>query len=633
MHSRSLLDLLVLLAVLVLTSVSALPVQAASKETTSKGIELLKYDIESQDLVFSLPCAGCILSADEATQADLVFKLRHLSRPDAATCGIVAVVNDGPVDLCYQRNTHGVYTAERSLKIAAIDNASRLHAVTLNVTGHGIPLDANSDLSIFESKSSFDILIHSVDGVEVPHPRGFSLRWSEGQVARLLDVSLIQDPACIDFASMTKSFDRSRESLDMTSSMAEDEMSDIEDDLETLRLLEADASQLQSELEAAQKAVKARIKQHTSKMPLKHLLEQCDGIMCAVRVVSERLCDKLDMSTQSLHKYVQVNAQTQRLATLPDESEKPPQTARNFTKFGLPSYGAINAASTSDKVQAAALPVIITQDSTQTASFNWRDQLKPQTQSTLVRVLELIAALIGLTILCAYIRRKCMSMRRRVERAADREERRNARAYRRAARRATMRKRWNGLVATFSCFGGESTKPTRIEDYEEKRALILQDAFLEQSLDQAEKGEVMEAEIRELRHAHEIVAGLVRVSEDRRDLVRSLPRRDPPPQMVPLPESRSRASTATLPSYTSESLPDYASTPDIDGSARTADGFARYAPASESEDGCPSLVTASEGSTSESLVTRYTPVSSVAAISVRYSEETLRTVGTGGTGE
>ncbi|OQO02216.1 hypothetical protein B0A48_11770 [Cryoendolithus antarcticus] len=631
MHSRSLLDLLVLLAVLVL-SVSALPVRAVSKATLSKGIELLKYDIKSQDLVFSLPCAGCILSVDAATQADLVFKLRHLSRPDAATCGIVAVVNDGPVDLCYQRDPHGVYTAERSLEIAAIDNASHLHAVTLNVTGHGIPLDANSDLSIFESKSSFDILIHSVDGVEVPHPRGFSIRWSEGQVARLLDVSLMQDPARMDFASMTKSFDRSRESLDMTSSMAEDEMSDIESDLETLRLLEADASQLQSELEAAQKAVKARIKQHTSKMPLKHLLEQCDGIMCAVRVVSERLCDKLDMSTQSLHKYVQVNAQTQRLATLPDASEKPPQTARNFTKFGLPSYGVINPLHASDKVQAAALPVIITQDSSQNASFNWRDQLKPQTQSTLVRVLELIAALIGLTTLCTYIRRKCMSMRRRVERAADREERRNARAYRRAARRATMRKRWSGLVATLSYFSGESTKPTRIEDYEEKRALILQDAFLEQSLDQAEKGEVMEAEIRELRHAHEIVAGLVRVGEDRRDLMRA-PRWDPPPQMVPLPEARSRASTATLPSYTSESLPDYASTPDEAESGGTANGFARYAPASESEDGCPSLVTASEGSTSGSLVTRYTPVSSVAAISVRYSEETLRTVGTGGTGE
>jgi hypothetical protein len=240
-----------------------------------------------------------------------------------------------------------------------------------------------------------------------------------------------------------------------------------------------------------------------------------------------------------------------------------------------------------------------------------------------VRVLQIIAAVLGLSALFGLIRRKCMSMRKRVERAADREERRNERAYRRAARRALMRKRWDNFVSAISCFRKE--EEPRIEDYEEKRALILQDAFLEQDLDQAEKGEVMEAEIRELRHAHEIVSSLVRVDENRYALV--TPINDPPPPLVPLPYtpiSRSRASSGTLPSYTSESLPDYTSRPgDAASDSSIVDNFTP--PTTDEPTTGSSSGQHSSDTSSNSSHTGYTPTSSILETSPRASEETLRT--------
>ena len=151
--------------------------------------------------------------------------------------------------------------------------------------------------------------------------------------------------------------------------------------------------------------------------------------------------------------------------------------------------------------------------------------------------------------------------------------------------------------------------------------MILQDAFLEQDIDLAEKGEIMEAQIRELRNAHDIVAGLIGVDEHRYDLAGHVP----PPNAY-FATTLSRRSTGTLPSYTSESLPDYTSTPDTsEGSSRVADGFTNYTPATSNSEVGHSASHSAPSSTSGSRRTRYTPVSSVVAITPRCSAETLRT--------
>lgn len=367
---------------------------------------------------------------------------------------------------------------------------------------------------------------------------------------------------------------------------------DLAAELETLSLLEAQADDLRVRIASQKRVIAQHVKPYSDQLCLRHLIKECDGILCAAKVITQRICDKIGIHSQPVLDYANLHSQ---------------HTFAFDEKKGLHS----------EHLQAANIPLMLTKN-VSTPAFRPIDLVNPP--NPLLRVLQVLVGILGLSLLFRFVRRKCMSVRNRVERAADLEERRNERAYRRAARRALVRKRWDGFLNAVSCF--RVKEEPRREDYEEKRALILQDALLEQELDQAEKGEVMEAEIRELRYAHEIVSSLVRAdAHNRYDLI--TPINDPPPPLVPLPytpATRSRASTYTLPSYTSESLPDYSSTPDETASynsvtngitSSTSDEETRYAPTS------PPSETSSR--------TRYTPTSSIRETSPRPSDETLRT--------
>ena len=379
---------------------------------------------------------------------------------------------------------------------------------------------------------------------------------------------------------------------------------DLGAELESLGLLEDQAQQLQTQIAAKKKAIAENLKQERDKLCLKHLIKECDGIVCCAQAIAQRICDKVGISTGPSLQYAHMkDAHAQNRIAL-DEKFSPQKASWHNCTDGHDHCA-----------DAANIPLMVTKVGPQYA-FKPIDLVNPP--NPLLRALQIVAAILGLSALFAFIRKRCMSMRKRVERAADLEERRNARAYRRAARRALMRKRWDNFVNAVNCF---RPKDARIEDYEEKRALILQDAFLEQDLDQAEKGEVMEAEIRELRYAHEIVSSLVRRDQNRYDLI--TPVNDPPPPLVPLPYTpiaRSRASTFTLPSYTSESLPDYTSRPgDADTSSSLGDEFT---PSISDENDQRSPVSPISDSSSH---TGYTPDSSIIEASTRPSQETLRT--------
>nr|POE94526.1 hypothetical protein CFP56_16766 [Quercus suber] len=399
---------------------------------------------------------------------------------------------------------------------------------------------------------------------------------------------------------------------------------------EELRLLEREAENLQSLILTKRKAIASHLQEQRNQQPLQSLLNECDSLVCAARVVAQRICDKVGVMTDPDFMYAASHdGDPQLLIDFGDEKKQ-----QNESGKYMQSTSDADRPASSSSGQTISQPYILSPHLIKTTTAASSYSLKPvdliTTSNPLVQALQIIAAALGLTALCAYVRRKCMSVRKRAERAADLEERRNARAYRRAARRAYVRKRWVQLMATLNCFS--LRQEPRNEDYEEKRALILQDAFLEQleDVEQAEKGEVMEAEIRELRHAHEIVESLIRVSEHQYASVR--PRHDPPPPMVPLPYTpgtRSRASTHTLPSYTSESLPDYTSRPATLGGSScgsVADGF-------QSDTGATSLddedihVPLAPTSCGEAVrAHRYTPTSSVVDVSPRASEDTLGTM-------
>jgi hypothetical protein len=527
------------------------------------------------------------------------------------------VLNGQRLDLCFNKDyPRQHFTAEASVLLNVSDSSHQQHVVNVTADARS-PIEHDQDDDLYPT----DIILRviSVDDTLLTTPIKVLAQLDVLPEIRLKTLLYRPSARPISFDKFTQSFTNLGQQSKKMAKFDKDDLLDIEDELEVLRMLEADAVALQTELAARKLVVNQRLQKHLANVPLKALIEQCDGIMCAAKIVAGRLCGKMGVATESPPDYSEIDTHLQYMIASGD-NEKSSQKSKEVSESDMPNANNETTQSrpqplTSQSVTSVATPTV--------GTLEGRPRFigKKSLHNPLVIALEILAGLLGLTALCAFIHRKCMSMRTRVERAADKEERRNARAYRRAARRALIRKRWNNFVTSVFCFG--ATKDPEPRSYDEKRALILQDAFLEQDVDLAEKGEVMEAEIRELRNAHDIVAGLIGVDEYRYDLARP---HNPPPHAY-FPATLSRRSTGTLPSYTTESLPDYTSTPDSsDGSGRVADGFTNYTPATSNSDARFSAVPAnSTGSSSGSRRTGYTPVSSVLAISPRCSSETLRT--------
>ncbi|KAL1624290.1 hypothetical protein SLS56_007910 [Neofusicoccum ribis] len=242
-------------------------------------------------------------------------------------------------------------------------------------------------------------------------------------------------------------------------------------------------------------------------------------------------------------------------------------------------------------------------------------------------ILMTFASLTGLACIFSFICRNCCTLRQRTERRAAREERRTARQYRRLARRHAWKKWWNGSNDDWD----------RQADYEEKRALILdQEDRLE---------EAMQEEIRNLRTAHELAHDIVQAEQGRATSVSPGPSTCPcvnahahphvhahPPMqpyqsshMQPLPAQpqphhmphgmyappppHAMSRTSSLPSYksdlgsvdTDDAPPAYEE--DADSSDVVVDGFREYTP---------------------SVTTVFTPDSSIPDVSPRPSFETMR---------
>jgi len=373
----------------------------------------------------------------------------------------------------------------------------------------------------------------------------------------------------------------------------------LADNLEMLGLLHTQAAELKSEVAVKKAAADSDSQTTREQLCLKHLLQECDGFLCKVHTLLHHICGKTGTRLAASSGYIRLGDHPLPFTDDDHVGENIPEKSE-----GMRMYTA--------NTKASSLPA-----KSYSSSSNYTLSLPNSVQPSglLNRVLEIIAAVLGLASLARLIKRKCASARCKAERAADLEQRQTERAYRRAARRALMRRRLYDLFRSLNCFRREELP--RIEDYDEKRALILQDAFLEQDLDTAEKGEVMEAEIRELRYAHEIISSLVRVDEHRYDLVppMNIPVPLPPVAMQHPPMSTiSRMSTHTLPPYSSEALPNYTSIR-LSMQSRCSDSTVGFAPASVNTDGNLEAGAANSQQSGSSVI----------AITPRPSGETLRT--------
>lgn len=229
--------------------------------------------------------------------------------------------------------------------------------------------------------------------------------------------------------------------------------------------------------------------------------------------------------------------------------------------------------------------------------------------------LEILFSVLGLGAFYAIIRRRCCSLRYRVERLANREERQRARHYRQLARKEAIRKKWVAVKSVFSRL------PCPNSNYEEKRALILEAAaqpavdMHEQDLERGGPSTDIcqhlavariSEEITDLRYAHEIVTALLQAGQGVAPI-------EPGTTAIYVHDTRSRSSS--LPSYNSANLPDYTSQPENSSDSGSdviiiRGGFRPSSPSS---------------SNGASILTGVTPESSIPDLSPRCSGETLRT--------
>lgn len=524
------------------------------------------------------------------------------------------VLNGQRLDLCFSKGYLQQHvTSGASVLLNVSDSLGDHHAVNVTADAQGPSYLADVESNQHLYPTDIVLKVVSIDDTILAPPTEVLAQLDVYPERKLRTLLYHPSPRLITFDKYPQSFTNFKPSPDM-GKLGKDDLLDIQDELEVLRMLEADAVVLQAELAARKLSVNQRVQKHIADVPLKALIEHCDGIMCAAKILAGRLCDTMGVASEDPPDYSEIDTHLQYMITATGDSQK------TISKEDGSSES--QKSNNDERPKSASVGVATQSISSEIGTLEGRPKFfaKKNLHNPLIVALEILAGALGLTALCAFIHRKCMSMRKRVERAADKEERRNARAYRRAARRALIRKRWNNFLSSISCFGTSTPETPVPRDYDDKRAMILQDAFLEQDIDLAEKGEVMEAQIRELRNAHDIVAGLLGVDEHRYDLAGHTP---PPNAYFATTLSR-RSTAGTLPSYTSESLPDYTSTPDTsEGSSRVADGFTNYTPAtSNSEVGHSAGRSATS---SNGRRTRYTPVSSVVAITPRCSAETLRT--------
>ncbi|KAF2768290.1 hypothetical protein EJ03DRAFT_328480 [Teratosphaeria nubilosa] len=582
---------------------SALPVP-----TMARPIRLLEYSNEAASTKFSIPHPRRTEDGDEA----LVFELQANPTSDARSFDIS--LNGKHFEgqgLLPEWELLILSSDLRSLPVAS--TSGEVHQIHLTGTSH---LVDSALIGTANDAQRIRFQITSIDERSIEGP-SFSITMTSTVQPELLRLSMTESTTGEDTMAYNFKGEKAGELVPVAEANAllaatADTSPDLANELDSLSLLEAKAESLQIQINAKKRVISHHLRNHRDSTSLRQLLEECDGLVCAARVIAQKICDRVGVETDFTATFAR--AGDEHLQQAMDSHE----LLRNCTTGRTSVVRQKHSTPTSGTAQAVDQPAYATQNTTSDGvSF----QKVVNSTNPIVQVFMVIATFLGLVACFGFIRRKCMSARKRVDQLADREERRNARAYRRAARRAEIRRRWDHFVSAFTRYRPEPEP--RIEDYEEKRALILQDAFLEQleDLENAEKGEVMEAEIRELRHAHEIVASLVRTEQpDRYGL--AAPARDPPPSMTPLPynpATRSRASTHTLPSYTSDDPPGYSSRPETlaDSSSSVLAGSTRYTASASDDD---SLVTPASD---EVRGSRFTATSSILETSPRVSEETL----------
>jgi hypothetical protein len=436
-----------------------------------------------------------------------------------------------------------------------------------------------------EAAQVLTLSIKAIDGKVLNTPSGFtvSFRQQTSPPSLLRFVPAI-DPSASD-TSVAQSWREPPAHLRLVfsdDSASEEETSaadqSLEDDIRELRALQVELQQLQQAIARKKGRINSQLRKEVNS--LTEQVNHCHGLACIAKAVAHK--------AQGAWRIALVHFKQ-----------------HGDQDMGRPEDVNVYAQTKGFAAQKSGGTVKIESDLRPYEESSNELPPRPNKPSPYIIALEVTLSLLCCGCLVAVIRHKCSSLRTRTDRAAAREERDTAAAYRRAARKHAWRNWWRG---------NWRKDRERIEDYEEKRALIQeQEDVLE---------DAMQEEIRQLRAAHDVVNDLVRDAEEGRVMGHSscnchrtshpyspsIASTYPPTSLPEIP-SRPLSRTDSLPSYRSDppsEPPNYDSEVDMEGVV--ANGFRQYS----------SSITRSE------TTSHWTPDSSVVDVSPRPSAETLR---------
>jgi hypothetical protein len=550
---------------------------------------VLHFDLQQNyaQATFSVPCAGCLGSAHHTDQDDESLILNFRSHTQGEACGSSNITLNG-VYLPQEWNGDFAIGSGSYTGVTDLDQHEWFRQRDLDLEWKSACLHGTDEAE--EAAQVLTVSIKAIDGISLDTPPGFTVSFRQNTAPP----SLLRLEPVPNFSASHQEVAQSwreppahlRLVLSNESGLKEGPPSpdqSIEDDIRELEDLQAELRELQQAIAHKKNYINSQLRKEAKS--LTEDINNCDGIACIVKVIAHKAHGAWRVATV-------------RFRPSGDQPEE----------MGRPENLGVYAQAHSHASQLSGGHVEIESSDPRPYEGPTNDlPPRPAKVSPYIVALEVTLSLLCCGCLVAVIRHKCSSLRTRTDRAAAREERDAARAYRRAARRYAWRNWWRG---------NWRRDRERIADYEEKRALIQeQEHVLE---------DAMQAEIRQLRAAHDVVNDLVRDAEEGRVIGHtpcnchrtshlvapyspSIASTYPPTSLPEIP-SRPLSRTDSLPSYRSDppsEPPNYES--EVDMSEIVANGFRQYT-----------------SSTASEATSHWTPDSSVVDVSPRPSAETLR---------
>ncbi|KAI9718603.1 MAG: hypothetical protein M1812_004054 [Candelaria pacifica] len=510
-----------------------------NSELRGLGSPIIALHEPSASIKFLVDCPHCFDDGPDKEANELVFDIQALASDRACGFASSIKVNGDALAQHWDGTTaHGSGTS----RVRRGDHPELYDlSASWNTTCLFDPVSSDGGISNGEATAQvLTFAIHKVDGKELRNIPGFTISYKQTQKAELIRL----EPLLVPSASYAETAEEWRNppsnlrlSLTHHTDALQEDNPDLEEQVGELRRLKNDAKALQGIIDEKEAALQEAFEKEVS--DIREDIRQCDGIQCVVEAIYRKAHGALRsmfVKFRPTHHHSPVPTiddpgrwqslwpwSKPQYRKLHHSSESYASSSPHIAQHGIAGQAPSRIENWSPPASTiSALEVPEPQSISSHHLFRPESNEPPRDivyESALV-AFQVVAATLGLIGLFMFVRRRCIDPRRRAERLARREERENTRSFRRAARRQAWRNWWQRRQGT--------------SDDEEKRRLIIeQEAVLENA---------MQAEIRQLHHAHSVVSSIVTAEEGRVPVFRVQ-------RQNSLPDYRSESGETEPPAY------------------------------------------------------------------------------------